>query len=245
MKFERKMAFKALVGSHNYNLNAEDSDKDYKLFVLPTFEDLYKGEFYSKTNITSTVDFDIHDIRKLPQLFYKANINFLETLFSNEIVYSEELTKQQRKLVDEIFKMKNEIAKMNISYLFNACRGMHFQKMKLLEKGTVSTQHLVEKFGYSTKMALHAYRALDFMVRFSDNDFSDFKNAMTYTDEEREFMLEIKYGKFDLESFKNFVEFYREAKFESLAEKCKMFEVDKDTNDKLVEIIMELVRISI
>ena len=37
----RNVAFKALVGSHNYNLNTSDSDKDYKLFVIPTLDDLY------------------------------------------------------------------------------------------------------------------------------------------------------------------------------------------------------------
>jgi len=37
-----------LVGSHNYNLNNENSDKDYKIFVCPTFEDLYYNKKLSK-----------------------------------------------------------------------------------------------------------------------------------------------------------------------------------------------------
>ena len=41
----RKFAFKSLVGSHNYNLNIETSDKDYKVFVFPTFDDLYFNIF--------------------------------------------------------------------------------------------------------------------------------------------------------------------------------------------------------
>ena len=44
MKYaDRQWLIKALVGSHNYNLNTETSDKDYKVFVLPTFNELYKG----------------------------------------------------------------------------------------------------------------------------------------------------------------------------------------------------------
>ena len=31
-----KVVFTALVGSGNYGLNDETSDKDYKVFVLPT-----------------------------------------------------------------------------------------------------------------------------------------------------------------------------------------------------------------
>ena len=43
----RVPVLKALVGSHNYNLNTPESDKDYKLFVLPTFDDLYSREDYT------------------------------------------------------------------------------------------------------------------------------------------------------------------------------------------------------
>ena len=41
----RTVAFKSLVGSHNYNLNTPESDKDYKVFVLPkqiVFEEINK-----------------------------------------------------------------------------------------------------------------------------------------------------------------------------------------------------------
>ena len=47
----RETVFKALVGSHNYNLADKNSDKDYKVFVLPTFEDLYNGVQYSKQTV--------------------------------------------------------------------------------------------------------------------------------------------------------------------------------------------------
>ena len=54
----RKFAFKSLVGSHNYNLNIETSDKDYKVFVFPTFDDLYFNKSYSKSCIGETEDYD-------------------------------------------------------------------------------------------------------------------------------------------------------------------------------------------
>ena len=43
----RHIAVRALVGSHNYNLNDESSDRDYKVFVFPNFGDLYKGKRYT------------------------------------------------------------------------------------------------------------------------------------------------------------------------------------------------------
>lgn len=242
---ERKVAFKALVGSHNYNLAGKDSDKDYKMFVLPTFEDLYKGNSYSKQVITDTEDVDIHDIRKTSQLFYKSNINFVEVLFSSEIQYGDNLTYAQKNLIDEIFAIRHDIAKMNLPYLFNACGGMHSQKMKLLPKGTEGTQHLVDKFGYDTKQALHAYRVLNFIERFRETGYEDFKHAMTYSDEEREFMLSIKDGMFSLNAFENFVNFYHEARFKTIKEAYHSHGPSERTKEYLDEIVMELVKISI
>lgn len=143
---DRKFVFKALVGSHNYNLNVDEientktgerfptSDRDYKVFVLPTFEDLYKGNMY--------------DIRKLPNILYKANINFIEVLFSNEIIINDELGREQKLMLSKIFENKDEIARMNLPRLYNSCSGMFLNKMKLLKKGTDGTQHLVDTFGY-------------------------------------------------------------------------------------------------
>ncbi len=93
MMKDRKIVLKALVGSHNYNLATgvsvhsdtgiafPASDKDYKVFILPTFEDLYNGEMYSEQIIGEKVDWDIHDIRKLSSILFKANINPINTMY--------------------------------------------------------------------------------------------------------------------------------------------------------------------
>ena len=52
----RVSVLKALVGSHNYNLNTPESDKDYKLFVLPTYDDLYERKDYSVSVESSKED---------------------------------------------------------------------------------------------------------------------------------------------------------------------------------------------
>ena len=77
----RKELFRALVGSHNYN-NTPESDKDYKIFIAPTFDDLYFNKQFSNSIIGETEDYDIHDIRKVSHLWWKANVNFIEVLFS-------------------------------------------------------------------------------------------------------------------------------------------------------------------
>src|SRR5690606_15230287 len=138
-----------------------------------------------------------------------------------------------------IFNRKKEIAKMNLPHLFNACGGMHLNKMKLLRKGTEGTQHLVDAFGYDTKQALHAYRVINFIDRFAQTDFEDFKEAMTYNATEREFMLDIKHGFFEVEAFENFVTFYHDAKFKTLKERYHSFEPNEKLKGELDEIVME------
>lgn len=171
---DRKVVFKALVGSHNYNLNDETSDKDWKYFVLPTFDDLYEGKMFSTSKVGTEEDYDVHDIRKLGDLFWKANVNFLEVLYSKEFEFGKIIDERQSLklgdiwLIQEIFELRESIVTMNLPYLYSACKGMYHEKMKRLTKGTEGTQHLVDKYGYDTKQALHAYRILDFIVRFHE-----------------------------------------------------------------------------
>jgi uncharacterized protein len=242
---ERKTAIKALVGSHNYNLATPESDKDYKVFVLPTFEDLYKGNMYSNQSIGEKEDLDVHDIRKLSNLFFKSNINFIEVLYSKELIIPKEISVEQIELIRKLLSKREDIVRMNLPHLFNACGGMYINKMKLLEKGTEGTQHLVDEFGYDTKQALHAYRVLNFIDRFAQTDFNDFFKAMTYSGEEKSFMLEIKRGFFELENFRNFITFYHDSKFKTLKNKYHSFKPNQDLKEEIDDIIMQLVKNSL
>lgn len=254
---ERKTLFRALVGSHNYNLNSDEvigkatgkvfpaSDKDYKMFVLPTFEDLYKGSSYSKSVIGEKEDLDIHDVRKLTDLFFKSNINFIEVLYSTEIQFSDDLSQRQNELLSKLFDMKDDIVKMNLPHLFNACGGMHLNKMKQLRKGTEGTQNLVDEFGYDTKQALHAYRVLNFIEKFANTGFNNFKSAITYTGEERQFMFDIKYGFFNVEAYENFISFYHDSKFKTLKEKYHSEQPNLELKNEIEKIIMEIIKIEI
>ena len=188
----REIALKALFGSHNYNLNDEQSDYDYKYFILPTFDDLYTGKMFSTSHV-GEVDYDVHDIRKLVDLFWKANINFLEVLYSKELTCLKE--------IQDIILIRDKIVTMNLPYLYSACKGMHFEKMKNLLKGTEGTKHLVSQYGYDTKQAMHAYRVLDFCIRFAKTNFTDFEKALRYTDEEAKQLLSIKHGRFNVMEF--------------------------------------------
>lgn len=228
---------KALVGSHNYNLSTEQSDKDYKVFIAPTFEDLYLGKRFHKQTVTSTEDNDVHDIRKLIDLFFKSNINFLEVLASTELIIP-----QGNPEIEEIFSMRKEIFKINLPYLYNACKGMHIQKMNLLDKASEGNQYLLENFGYETKQAQHAYRCLKFIVDFAETDFEDFEGALKYTGEDEIFMRDIKNGVFKRETFENFISHYYESKFIHCKDKYYAFEPNFKLKAEMEEIIMGLIK---
>lgn len=238
MKMEnikREVVMTALVGSHNYGLATQESDKDYKQFVLPTFEDLYTGTMYSKQVISDEADVDTHDVRKLIDLFYKANLNFLEPLFSVEL-------HTKGKEMKEIHSLRNEIFNMNLPRLFNSCGGTFLQKMKLLPKGTEGTQLLVDKFGYDTKQAQHAYRNLNFIVRYAETDFTDVEHALRYEGEDLEFMQIIKSGEFSQENFERFVYFYHDSQFVHLKEKYHSRPVNEELKQHLESLVMKMVK---
>ncbi|WP_052144681.1 DNA polymerase beta superfamily protein [Halalkalibacter okhensis] len=236
---ERIIALKALVGSENYNLSTSESDKDFKVFVIPTFDDLYNNKLFTSSKVGEQVDEEYHDIRKVMNLWWKSNVNFLEVLFSVDFnVNDQDWIKGK---IDRLFLMKNEIVRMNLPYLYKACMGMYRSKSKDIEIGNRNTKQLVQQFGYDSKSAMHAYRILDFIERFADQHFSNFKNAIQYNDSEREFMLSIKYGGF---SKGQFIERLDEkfATFKKLEHVYLSQQVRKEVKGEVEKIIYQLVQ---
>jgi uncharacterized protein len=202
---ERKVLLQALTGSHNYNLQTEDSDRDYKVFVAPTFDDLYNNRYHKQNLIKfngENVDKDIKDIRQLSDLLWKSNIAYLELLFSKELTYD-----KSNDSLRKLFDLKDEIVKMNLPQLFKSTGGMFNQRMKKLDKGSDGTQHLVDKYGYNTKEAMHTYRSIDLLIRYYDNGFKNFGEALWYEDgsDDKKYVMHIKNGGFCRHNFEGFI----------------------------------------
>lgn len=234
---DRDVVLKSLVGSHNYNLNTPESDRDYKVYVTPTFEELYNNKRFAESivNHTDGNDYDIHDIRKLPELLFKANLNYLETFYSKDLIVD-------ARELNEIFNRRNEVFNINLPQLFKSCGGTFLQKMKQLPKGTEGTQHLVDKFGYDTKQAQHAYRNLHFCVKYAETDFKDVEYALRYDGEDLEFMMEIKNGHFTQENFERFVYFYHDSRFVHIKEQYLAQPVNIELKEHVDNQIMKLVK---
>lgn len=259
MKLEnRKWLFKTLVGSHNYGLNTETSDKDYKAFVLPTFDDLYYGEKVSKSITSDEEDISIHDIRMLTNMLYKSNVNFIEVLFSKEFdINSEFLFTETHDFLIKLRRNREKYAKMNLPYLWNACIGMYYQNRKKMMYITLTVNDKNLKL-YDTKKAMTAYRILDFLERYASflqNDICEpFKHAIDYSpannyfhvrEIDQDFLLSIRNGEFSLTGIEklldekleqveaNFKDFYLESKID---EELKL-ELEKEIKQLIYENI--------
>lgn len=194
--FDRDVVVMFRGGSHVRNLNTKNSDDDLKYFVLPTREDLFTSQVFTKFESTETLDTDVQDVRRLDNLFYKANPAYLDLLFSPEIK-----TYGYRE-IDELLDMKNDIARMNLPYLFSASMGMFSQNIRDLQRPTSDkVRGLLEKYGYNPKKCAMAYHFARFLVRFYNTDFTDYQSAVRYNDGdiERMFLMDLRAGLFDLD----------------------------------------------
>lgn len=74
-------------GSQNYRLNGPDSDKDYKVFLCPDFNDLYNNRKVEKNDLPAFYDpehYSPMDVRVFAKNVIAGNINCAEYLFSIE-----------------------------------------------------------------------------------------------------------------------------------------------------------------
>ena len=158
---------KVLVGSHNYGLNTPKSDKDYKIFVLPTFDDLYYGKKTSSSTIkdSNNEDYEVKDIRLLLDLLRKANPSYLEILFSVEV----KVDFRFEKIWKFLMQHREEIVQYNKANFFNATWGTICEKAKSLrqKKYTASSKELFDKLGYDPKQMCHFMRLYELLDCYS------------------------------------------------------------------------------
>lgn len=234
----RQVVLWALVGSQNYGLATGSSDEDHMAFVAPLFEDLYRGRAYHSQTVTLTDDLMVHDVRKVPDLLWKSNPSFIEVLFSRDITVPDTFAAPY---IRHIVSMRGRIATMNLPVMWRTTMGMHLSRMGRLEKGTESTQPLVDRYGYDTKQAMHAIRSLWVLRKFADSGFRDFGTAITAAPDEREWLLAIKSGRYTLGEFREYADrTLKEA--EELKPLFEDVEPDRETFSELDATVMDLVR---
>jgi predicted nucleotidyltransferase len=237
---DRKVSFKALVGSHNYNLQIESSDKDYKTFFLSSFEDLYSGEKYSKSITSDTEDIEYHDIRKLPDMLWKSNVNFLEILFSTEVHKYDEL-------YDKLRSKREEIARMNLPYLYDACMVMFNKKYKEFKRDMnyITRDDLNNPEQWKNKVnkhAMSALRILDFLERYKNFNYN-FQLAIRYTYEaQRDNLLSVRKGKYSFNELDEMMQLTEQYTIEKLKDWYKGHKPNEEMKQWVEYVVKEHVK---
>lgn len=246
---DRDVLIEARTGSANYNLLTPTSDVDMKYFTMPTFEDLYYKKSYKDDDQSDTFDYTVHDVRRLVELFWKANIAYLEVLFSVDYKCKFDHPFYES-FSDFLLDNRERIARMNLPYLYDACVGMYFQKRKSMTVSSPAKAQDIAEHGYNRKDALHAFRIANFLRRYAHQDFQDFGKAIWYEDTSddddllyysRDTMLSIKNGDYTLEVIDSLLE--DEMEFvATIKDKYKMQEPDLDMKHDLEILTHETVR---
>ncbi len=233
----RNIVLKSMVGSWASNLNTSESDEDWKYFVAPTFDDLYSGKMFATASVSDTFDYDVHDIRQLSNLLWKANLNFIAVLFGRETSCVPELR--------WIFDNALSLSVMNLPYFYNATMGMHFEKMSTLMKGTGNTQVLIERHGYDTKQACHAMRCLYVLERFMKCG-NNMRSTLFFEDGfYRDTLLNIKAGVFSELAFRTMVDEWHIIHKQETKEWYQVCLPNESVKDELDEVIKNFIRSNI
>lgn len=181
-----------LQGAQNYNLDDEESDIDSKLLIIPSLEDIAFGKIpYSKTHIMENEEHvDIKDIRAYFKLFEKANINFVEILFTDYWICNPKYEEYWRKLLEH----REEIAYMNPNNALACMKGMALQKKHALCHEYPSRMKYIDMFGYDPKQLSHIFRIEDFVNNYIESTL--YSNAIVYrrNSPRAEFIRKVKRG---------------------------------------------------
>lgn len=159
----RQVLFVAQTGSVNYNLETPDSDKDFQVFLLPTFDDLYERKLMASEYRSPELDVKFNDVRHLEHQLHKSNPNFLDMLFSQNLVY---VHPDLQFLVDE----RERLAASNLSRLFYSCKGLFHDA----EKRFLSSKDPLDG---DFKQVSHALRMTYLMRTFRSNLRNEKKDA--------------------------------------------------------------------
>lgn len=151
----RRVLFVAQTGSLNYNLETPTSDKDFQVFLLPNFEDLYHRRLMSSEYTSPELDVKFHDVRHLGHQLMKSNPNFLDMLFSKNLVY---VHPQLQFLVDE----REQLAKSDLSRLFYSSKGLVTETLRRVLKTD-------EPLFYDGKQHSHAERVVRLLFDYRVN----------------------------------------------------------------------------
>lgn len=229
-----EVVFIALQGSQNYGLDIYTdeymSDVDTKAVVLPSFEDFVKNRKPVSTTIVleNNEHIDVKDIREMFNTYKKQNINYIETLFTKYKIINAEYAD----LIEPLFENREEIAHLNFNQALRCIAGMSMEKKKAMEHPYPNLLDKIEKYGYDPKQLHHIARMCDFIQKYVSG--KSYEECLVPDEGTRKKLLEIKTGKYDLETARMLAE-----SFDNMTKSikdCNSTEID-EINQSAIELL--------
>ena len=192
-----KLVYASVQGSTNYNLDVYneyyESDVDWKVFILPTFKDLYTGNKISKTYTYEYGQFELKDIRLLPELLSKMNSSYLELLFSDYTIISD----TYHSAIMNLRSLGDELISDRLPLLVKSLMGMCLEKQNALCHEYEGLKEKLAYFGgYDPKQLHHAIRLQyilqDIEKAVKNDEPISYDNILRYEGERRNYLLDIK-----------------------------------------------------
>lgn len=121
---------KLLFGSQTYHLDGPQSDKDYKVIVVPEFIDLYNGKdkFSLPIGYDDPEHYSALDFRKFDSSLRKGNINVIDLIFSPELEIYDKLFISYFELARQIYS--EGYATYIWDYFFASAKGRTMNSLK-------------------------------------------------------------------------------------------------------------------
>ena len=165
-----------LQGSQNYFMDDENSDVDTKCLIVPSLDEIVLAKqpvsvthcivdgklVYTEEEKMGAEHCDAKDIRLYWKTLLKANINFLEILFTDHYI----INSMYEDFWNEILSMREMIAYVNPLAAIKAMMGMVSEKYFALTHRYPSRVEWLDKFGYDPKQLHHLIRIYKFMEAY-------------------------------------------------------------------------------
>lgn len=236
-------------GSMNYGLYIQEgnykSDVDTKAIILPTLDDLVKGnKMISKKYDFEGEQIDVKDIRVMVDMWEKSNPSYLEILFTKYRV----INPSYENFINQILNINNDIVKMNFPQLAKCIRGMSKEKVVALKKPFPSLIDKIERFGYDPKQLHHILRLNKLIKDIFINNIP-FGDALEIKeDSTRNWLINIKKGTLSLkEAEKESFDYDKDTEKikEKVLKEYENFKFDSKTDKELKNIVYDCVKFNI
>lgn len=210
---DRVPLFGALYGSQNYGLATPESDVDTKVWLLPSFHDLYTAaKPYSKELHLGDAHVEGKDYRLMVNELKKQNMNFLETLFT--LYYW--VHPQCEALFEFLKEHRESVARYDVK------RGAH------AFMGHMYNMYNRFKRDEKPKQVAHLMRLYDCLQRYAltDEPYED----LLFNPNNLEYLMAVRRGEVPVEELRDMAETYM-GLADDLIKEMPQYEVNKDTED--------------